>query len=137
MASVDERLDNATGHLAHPSVADALEHALFYGAEEMGEQRWYRLFAYCLMPTHSHMLLQTKTRSIAQIIKSIKTYVTNHTTIAAHPDQIWAAGYFDTTIHTEKQFWKVLRYIHQNPVKAGLCDDILDWPYSSARWYVD
>jgi putative transposase len=27
-------------------------------------------------------------------------------------------------------------YMHNNPVKAGLVDNPVDWPYSSARWYL-
>jgi hypothetical protein len=28
-----------------------------------------------------------------------------------------------------------VNYIHNNPVKRGLVEDPLDWPWSSARWY--
>ena len=31
--------------------------------------------------------------------------------------------------------WNSVRYIHQNPVEAGLCEKPEDWMWSSARWY--
>jgi len=34
-------------------------------------------------------------------------------------------------ITTEKQFWNVLAYIHQNPQKHGFVKDFRDWKYSS------
>ncbi len=43
----------------------------------------------------------------------------------------------DEVIRNEKMFWAKLRYIHNNPVKAGLVIKPEDYKYSSARNYVN
>ena len=44
----------------------------------------------------------------------------------------WMRDYRDRYIRNEEHFYIVLDYIHQNPVKAGLCGSPQDWRWSSA-----
>ena len=43
--------------------------------------------------------------------------------------------YYDFNIRNYSQFVEKLRYIHRNPVKAGLCERPEDWEWSSFRHY--
>jgi len=133
--AIDDHLDAGHGELTTPVVADSIVAACCFGDQEFGPNDWYRLCAFVVMPTHIHLLVHTSSRSAAQIVKTIKTHVTSEC-VKNHQTKLFATGYFDTTMRSEKQFWKVLRYIHMNPVKAQLCADILDWQWSSAKWYV-
>ncbi|HEY1678329.1 MAG TPA: hypothetical protein VGG04_11510 [Candidatus Sulfotelmatobacter sp.] len=47
----------------------------------------------------------------------------------------WQKRYYDLNIRDHEQFVEKLRYIHRNPVKAGLCARPEDWPWSSFRHY--
>jgi REP element-mobilizing transposase RayT len=49
--------------------------------------------------------------------------------------RVWMPDYWDRYIRDEKHLRSVIDYIHNNPVKAGLCQMETDWPWSSA--YVD
>jgi len=40
---------------------------------------------------------------------------------------------FDRYIRNAEHFVKTIKYIEDNPVKAGLCSRPEDWPFSSAR----
>lgn len=42
----------------------------------------------------------------------------------------------DEVIRNQKMFWTKLKYIHNNPIKAGLAEKPEDFKYSSARNYV-
>lgn len=53
----------------------------------------------------------------------------------ASTDHFWQKRYYDFNIRNSAQFVEKLRYIHRNPVKAGLCDRPEDWPWSSFRHY--
>ena len=44
---------------------------------------------------------------------------------------VWMADYWDRYIRDEKHLKSVVDYIHNNPVKAGLCRKETDWPWSS------
>jgi putative transposase len=43
--------------------------------------------------------------------------------------------YWDRYIRDERHLVAVIKYIHENPVTAGLCTTARDWPWSSARFY--
>ena len=47
--------------------------------------------------------------------------------------QFWRPRFDDLIIWSEKQFRMKVEYIHNNPVKAGLCRQATDYAYSSAR----
>lgn len=49
--------------------------------------------------------------------------------------KVWQDDYYDFNITTEKKLFEKLHYIHFNPVKAGLCRNPEDYPYSSAWFY--
>jgi REP element-mobilizing transposase RayT len=46
---------------------------------------------------------------------------------------VWQNEYFDRVIRNDKHFIQALAYIHDNPVKAGLCSQAREWPWSSAE----
>ena len=43
--------------------------------------------------------------------------------------------YYSFEIHERAKLEEKLRYLHENPVRAGLVDHRTDWQWSSARWY--
>lgn len=49
-----------------------------------------------------------------------------------HVSRFWMPDYWDRYIRDEKHLRSVVDYIHNNPVKAGLCQKETDWPWSSA-----
>jgi REP element-mobilizing transposase RayT len=51
------------------------------------------------------------------------------------PQHFWQKRYYDFNIRNYAQFVEKLRYIHRNPVKAGLCERPEDWEWSSFRHY--
>ncbi|HEU5080500.1 MAG TPA: transposase [Opitutaceae bacterium] len=46
--------------------------------------------------------------------------------------KVWQREYFDTFVRSEEHYRALVRYIHQNPVAAGLVAKAEDWPWSSA-----
>jgi len=50
--------------------------------------------------------------------------------------KLWMKRFDDEVIRNEKMFWTKLKYIHNNPVKAGLVLKPEDYKYSSARNFV-
>jgi REP element-mobilizing transposase RayT len=53
-----------------------------------------------------------------------------------HPRGVfWQKRYYDRNVRDEREFVDKLRYIHRNPVKAGLCKLPEAWRWSSFRHY--
>ena len=92
-----------------------------------------RLYGYVVMPEHVHLLLSEPERqTLAVAVKSLKQGVARRLGIAEH---FWQKRYYDLNVRDHKQFVEKLRYIHRNPVKAGLCSAPEEWPFSSFRHY--
>lgn len=50
--------------------------------------------------------------------------------------KIWQPSFYDFNIYSDKKLNEKLNYIHLNPVRAGLCTEPEDWPWSSHGYYV-
>ena len=55
--------------------------------------------------------------------------------LGAPSGAFWQKRYYDRNVRDEREFVEKLRYIHRNPVKAGLCMLPEDWRWSSFRHY--
>ncbi|MDP2099633.1 MAG: transposase [Methylobacter sp.] len=104
----------------------------------------YRLIAWCIMPNHVHVLIEP-TISLPNILQSWKSFtgswaISHNAELGlgvpraagAAKNQFWMREYWDRYIRDEKHFHATVNYIHNNPVKAGLCAEAHDWPWSSA-----
>jgi putative transposase len=113
------------------------------------------LYAYCLMDNHIHLIWQIKGNyNPSEIQKSLlqnsAKYIKNDLAIY-HPNvlKLFASTQKDRSFHFWKRralsidlysdfvFYQKLDYIHENPVKAGLCSYPEEYIFSSARFYLD
>ena len=54
-----------------------------------------------------------------------------------HPGHVFQGRFKADLVEDESYFWTVSRYIHLNPVRAGLAAHPADWPWSSYLGYAD
>ena len=94
------------------------------------------VFAWVIMLNHTHMLLTpNEDWSLARLMHSHKSYTAHEANrILRRSGQLWMNEYFDRYIRNAEHFENTVRYIENNPVKAGLCERPEDWPFSSA-WF--
>jgi len=87
------------------------------------------------MPNHVHIVIQLLgDKPLSKIIWNWKSY-TSKAILKLHPEQdspVWMRDYWDRYIRNENHLAASIEYIHNNPVKAGLVENITDWPWSSA-----
>jgi REP element-mobilizing transposase RayT/Fe-S-cluster containining protein len=116
--------------LREPPVSDMVESALLFFDGER-----YRLHAWVVMPNHVHVIFTPiEPHSLSQIVGSWKTFTAKEANrLLGRSGQYWQEDYFDRFIRDEKHFEDAVNYIEGNPVAAGLCARIEDWPRSSAR----
>ncbi len=84
----------------------------------------YRLHAWCIMPNHVHVLVEPLPGfRLADIIHSWKSYTAKAANkILRRTGDFWQPEYYDHLIRDEADYAHAVRYIEQNPVKAGLKD---------------
>ena len=88
------------------------------------------VYGYVVMPEHVHLLLsEPQQHTLADAIKSLKQGVSRR--LIGDAEHFWQKRYYDFNVRNEPQFVEKLRYIHQNPVKRGLCQRAQDWEWSS------
>jgi putative transposase len=93
-----------------------------------------RVYAYVVMPEHVHLLLSEPQReTLAEAVKSLKQGVSRR--LIGNADHFWQKRYYDFNIRNYPQFIEKVRYIHNNPVKRGLCERPEEWEWSSFRHY--
>ena len=107
------------------------------------------LLAYCLMPNHFHFLIQatsastvlthTQLGSRTALSEGVKNLLSSYTQ-AINKQEIRTGSLFAQNTkaklvsHRETEIdysLLCLNYIHQNPLRAGLVQEVKDWPYSS------
>jgi REP element-mobilizing transposase RayT len=95
----------------------------------------YDLHAWVLMPNHVHLLFSTyENHSLSSVLHSMKSYTANKANkLLGRQGKFWSTEYFDRFIRNYAHFESTMRYIHNNPVKAGLCENARDWQFGSAR----
>ena len=98
----------------------------------------YKIFAYCLMSNHIHLLLQVGKEDIDLVIKRIAgSYVYWYNWKHKRCGHLFQDRYKSEPVDDDAYFLTVIRYIHQNPVKAGLCKRTEDYKYSSYNEYTN
>ncbi|PFA66795.1 transposase [Bacillus sp. AFS015802] len=96
----------------------------------------YEIYGYCLMDNHVHLLLKEKDDTLSEIIKKISSsYVYWYNTKYDRCGHLFQARFRSEIVETTTCFLRVLRYIHQNPLKAGLAKDIFSSKWTSIHEY--
>ncbi|WP_110942820.1 transposase [Geosporobacter subterraneus] len=100
------------------------------------ETAGFRLYGYCLMDNHVHLLIG-ESEEIGISIKRITVgYVQWHNTKHERTGHLFQNRYMSEVVETEGYLMNVLRYIHQNPVKAKMMELAKDYPWSSYHQYL-
>ena len=98
----------------------------------------FKLYAYCLMSNHVHILLKIEKEELEQVFKRIGSrYVYWYNTKYRRSGHLFQDRFKSEPVEDEKYFITVLRYIHQNPIKAGICKSLGEYLYSSYNEYIE
>lgn len=94
----------------------------------------YALGAWVIMANHLHVLVDVWDVPLAEIISSWKGCIVHESNrVLKRTGSFWEREYLDTVIRDEAHRRTAVKYIENNPVKAGLVREAKDWPWSSAR----
>lgn len=97
-----------------------------------------RIIAYCLMPTHIHLILkQLKDDGISNYMRKIADGYTRYfNTLHKRKGPLWESKFKNVLVDTDEQLNHLVRYLHLNPVTAFLINNPEDWLFSSYREYL-
>ncbi|MCM8779717.1 MAG: transposase [Candidatus Omnitrophica bacterium] len=97
----------------------------------------YRLYGFCIMPEHMHILIHPYGKyNFSYIMQMIKgSFSRKLNKINGGEGHIWQRKFYDECIINPVEFVKKLEYMHNNPVKANIVSSPEEYPYSSYNHY--
>lgn len=100
------------------------------------EKIGFALYGYCLMGNHIHLLIKEQ-KSLALAMQSVcSSYVYWYNGKYDRIGHLFQERYKSEAVETDDYLLTVLRYIHQNPVKAGITTGVDGYPWSSYHEYI-
>jgi REP element-mobilizing transposase RayT len=95
------------------------------------------IHAYCFMPNHYHLLIETTRANLSRIMHNINTAYTGYFNYKhRRVGHLFQGRYRAILVDKESYLIELSRYIHLNPVRAKLVRRPQDWPWSSYRDYI-
>ncbi|MEM5551694.1 transposase [Pseudoalteromonas neustonica] len=88
-----------------------------------------KTICFVVMPDHVHWLFQLKTHTP---LSSVVAKVKGRTSFSMHKnksEKIWQSGFYDSLIRHEKHLLHQSRYIAANPIRAGMVEQLGDYPH--------
>lgn len=96
-----------------------------------------KVSAYCLMPTHYHLLVQTPDANLARCMRHINGIYTQRYNARYHCDgTLFRGRYKSVLVDADSYLLELVRYIHRNPLRVGLVKKIGRYLWTSHRGYL-
>ena len=96
-----------------------------------------KLYHYCLMSNHIHLLLEIATgKTLPKFMKMLlQGYGRKFQKKTGHVGHVWQGRYKSPLVDQESYFLEAGRYIERNPLRAGAAQDLQGYPWSSYPFY--
>jgi putative transposase len=95
-----------------------------------GVEKHAQTLAFVVMPDHVHWLVQmTDDGNLSEMIRLYKAKVS-----LLLQQRIWQRGFHDHALREEESVRDIARYIVANPMRAGLCKSVGEYPHWDAIW---
>ena len=116
-------------HFTDALIVDAVRCELLRTANDYRVE----IVAYCFMPDHLHVLIEGLAAD-SDLLKFIRMFRqrTGRLFRQKFGRYLWQEGFFDRFVRREEATPTVIAYIIANPLRAGLCADVRDYPFVGA-----
>jgi len=121
-------------HLRNPYFADA-QHASDLAtriAPAFAEQE-FEVLAYCVMPDHVHVLIEGRSDD-ADFRRAVRVWKlqSGYSWRRRFEQPLWQIGYWERVLREQDDIRAIVRYVLDNPVRAGLACRAVDYPFSGS-----
>ena len=134
----DQALNAATTGpfwLSEAAIAQIVCDSLFFL-----DDKQYDLDAFCIMSNHVHIVLKPLAQqngvytSLTKTLSLFKSYTARRANVLlGRSGQFWHRESYDHVVRDEAEWKRIVEYVLNNPVKAGLVDDWRAWPWNFCK----
>jgi len=104
--------------------------------DQMKSDDQFLIYGYCLMTNHLHLLIREKIDTISRIISRIGTsYAWWYNQKYGRSGHVFQGRFKSECVENDNYLLAVIRYIHNNPVKAGMVQEPEEYRWSSIHAY--
>lgn len=126
------------GNAGHDIFFDTRDRNRFFFLLQEGIEKYdHRIHGYCLMTNHIHLVIQVGDVSLSRIMQNVSfrytSYVNHRLKQAGH---LFQGRYKALLIDADSYLLQIIRYVHNNPVRAGMVIIPEDYPWSSHNVYL-
>ena len=135
----DNYLDRALcgeEYLKNEQIADLVAKSIHYR-----DGKVYDLVAFCIMPNHVHLVCTPLEKgegvfnSLTEILQSLKRHTARQSNlILGRSGAFWQDESYDHIVRDEAELERIIKYVLNNPVKAGLVDNWSMWKWTYCKY---
>ena len=102
---------------------------------QLTQEQKIKIIGYCIMSNHAHMLIKAEEiKELSKYMQRLNTkYGKYYNKKYSRVGYVFRDRYRAEGIYTEEYLYNCLKYIYNNPVKAGICKKAEDYPYSNYK----
>ncbi len=90
------------------------------------------ILSFVLMHNHFHLLIRTPKAHLSEVMQCfMKETSCEITRLSGRINQTYGGRHHKCLITSYHYFMNVYKYVYRNPVRAGLCNRVEEWPYST------
>ena len=126
------------GRRAEKVFKDQHDYKMFVDLLKGTLEMWnLRIAAYCLMPNHYHILAQTPDANLSRGMRHLNgVYTQKYNRRHSCDGQLFRGRYKSILVSADSHLLELVKYIHRNPLKAGLAKGVNDYIWSSHKGYL-
>jgi putative transposase len=101
----------------------------------MISNKYIKIDGFIIMPDHYHIIMAVSgTKSLSNTMRSINQYSAKKINTHLHRSgRFWEEGFFDHALRNLQDYEMAIKYLHDNPVKTGLCSSPDEYLFSSVN----
>lgn len=131
-----DRILSGQEYLKNEQIADLVAESIHYR-----DGKVYELCAFCIMPNHVHSVFMPLEKgkdvfySLTEILQSLKRFTARQSNlILGRSGAFWQDESYDHIVRDQAELERIIKYVLNNPVKAGLVDDWTKWKWSYCKY---
>ena len=96
----------------------------------------FKLYGYVIMGNHYHLVIQTSDEPLSKVMHLVNSsYSRYYNRTRGRTGHVFEGRYKAIPVQNERYLLAVLRYVHRNPVQAGMCKGVGGYRWSSDLYY--